>query len=200
VAFVPELVLHQAEHVLPLWEHVERVTALAGSAPPFWAFPWAGGLALARHLLDHPELVAGSRVLDVASGSGLVALAAARAGAAAVRAVEVDPLAVAAVRLNATANALAVEADLVDVLDGDGDGADVVLAGDVFYERAMAGRFLPFLQRAARRGALVLVGDPERAYLPLQHLRRVARYEVPVTGDLEDSPTKRSTVWRLQSP
>jgi predicted nicotinamide N-methyase len=197
VAFVPEVRLHQAEHVLELWERVEALTGRTSSAPPFWAFPWAGGQVLARYVLDHPGEVAGRRVLDVASGSGLVAIAAARSGAAAVRAAEVDELAVAAVALNAAANGVRVEVVLADLLDGDGEDAEVVLAGDVFYERAMAERVLPFLRRARRRGAAVLLGDPGRAYLPTGGLQRLAEHDVPVVGDLEDRAVKRSGVWRL---
>ena len=197
VALVPEVLLHQAEHVVELWEHVEAVTGRTGSAPPFWAFPWAGGQVLARYLLDHPAEVAGRTVLDVASGSGLVAIAAARAGAAAVRAAEVDELAVAAVAVNAAANGVHVDAVLGDLLDGDGQDAQVVLAGDVFYERAMAERVLPFLRRARARGAGVLVGDPGRAYLPSGGLQQVAVHEVPVAGDTEDAAVKRASVWRL---
>lgn len=198
VPLVPEVRLHQAERVVELWERVEALTGRTGTAPPFWAFPWAGGQVLARYLLDHPGEVAGRAVLDVASGSGLVAVAAARAGAATVRAAEVDEHAVAAVALNAAANGVRVDAVLADLLDGDGEGADVVLAGDVFYERAMAERVLPFLRRALRRGAAVLVGDPGRSYLPTAGLRRVVELAVPVVADLEDRAVKRSSVWRLQ--
>ena len=200
VPLVPEVVLHQGAAVVPLWEQVERATGRTGSAPPFWAYPWAGGQALARHVLDHPEEVTGRRVLDVASGSGLVAVAAALAGAASVTAVEVDELAVAATGLNAAANGAVVDAVLRDVLGGDGSevgGAEVVLAGDVFYERAMAERVLPFLRRAASRGATVLVGDPGRAYLPASGLDRLAVHEVPVVAELEDAATRVTTVWQV---
>ena len=197
VPLVPEVVLHQGGGVVALWEQVERATGRTGTAPPFWAYPWAGGQALARHVLDHPGEVAGRRVLDLASGSGLVAVAAALAGAAAVTAAEVDELAVAATGLNAAANSVAVDAVLRDVLAGDGEGAEVVLAGDVFYERAMAERVLPFLRRAVARGASVLVGDPGRAYLPASGLQQVAVHQVPVVAELEDAATKRTTVWRV---
>jgi predicted nicotinamide N-methyase len=193
--FVPEVRLHLADEPIALWEQTERVR-VGRVPPPFWAFAWAGGQAVARHLLDHPALVAGRRVLDVAAGSGLVAIAAAKAGAVAVTASEIDPLAVAAVRLNAAANRVAVTAHLGDVLDGDGGDADVVTAGDVFYSRPMAERVLGFLLRAHRRGGQVLVGDPGRAYLPREHLVAVADYEVPVAGAVEDAPVKHATVWR----
>src|SRR5205823_6157841 len=167
------------------------------AAPPFWGFPWAGGQALARHVLDHPEVVAGRRVLDLASGSGLVAVAAARSGAARVRANEIDGYALAAITLNAAANGVPVAVHEGDLLDGDADGAEVVLAGDVFYSRDLATRVLAFLDRARAGGAEVLVGDPGRAYLPRHRLAEVAAHEVPVVRALEDADVKRVTVWRL---
>jgi predicted nicotinamide N-methyase len=195
---VPEVRLHLAgDDAIDLWERMEQQAGSVGLPPPFWAFPWAGGQALARYVLDHPAVVAGHPVLDLGSGSGLVAIAAAKAGAAAVTASEVDQYAVAAIALNAAANHVVVTARLADVLDGDGDGADVVLAGDVFYERRTADRVLPFLERARSRGAAVLVGDPDRAYLPRPRLRMVATYEVPVVRALEDTDVKRASVWRL---
>jgi predicted nicotinamide N-methyase len=190
--FVPEILLYQADEAVPLWEATER------DAPPFWGFAWAGGQALARHVLDAPDLVAGRRVLDLAAGSGLVAIAAARAGAARVTAVDIDPLSLAATAANAAANGVDVTGRVADILDGTGDeGADVVLAGDVFYSREMAGRMLAFLRRAANGGARVLVGDPGRAYLPRAGLRELAAYDVPVVADLEDAAVKRTTVWEV---
>ena len=174
VAFVPEVLLHQADEPIGLWELTEGEFS-SDRPPPFWAFAWAGGQALARYVTDHPELVAGRRVLDLASGSGLVAIAAARAGAASVRAVEVDELAVAAVALNAEANGVRVDAEFGDILDGDAGDAEVVLAGDVFYSEAMARRVLRFLLRAARAGAPVLVGDPGRAFLPRDRFDEAGR-------------------------
>jgi predicted nicotinamide N-methyase len=200
---VPEVRLGVADDVLALWEDTERLdpagTGTPGAAePPFWAFPWAGGQALARHVLDHPQLVAGRRVLDLACGSGLVAVAAALAGAASVRAVDVDPLAVAATTLTARRAGVAVSAERRDVLDDDAPGdADVVLAGDVFYDRAMAARVLPFLRRAAAAGADVLVGDPGRRHLPGDVFTVVARYDVPTHPALEDVPVKATSVLRL---
>jgi len=196
VPFVPEVTLYLADEPIELWELTERERGGAHLPPPFWAFAWAGGQAIARHVLDHPDLVAGRRVLDVAAGSGLVAIAAAKAGAAATRAVEIDPLAVAAIALNASANQVAVDAVLDDVLDGDGGDAQVIFAGDVFYSRHMAERVLGFVRRAQARGASVLVGDPGRAYLPRAQLTLVATYDVPVSPALEDTPVKRTTVWR----
>jgi predicted nicotinamide N-methyase len=193
--FVPEVELYLADEPIGLWERTERDGGGAQLPPPFWAFAWAGGQAVARHLLDHPELVAGRRVLDVAAGSGLVAIAAAKAGAGTVRAVDIDPLAVVATELNAQANGVAVTACLQDVLDGDGGDAHVVVAGDVFYNRDLAQRVFGFAWRARARGATVLVGDPGRAYLPREHLSLVASYDVPVSPSLEDGPVKRTTVW-----
>ena len=201
--YVPELRLWLAEDAFTLWEQTERELGRTELPPPFWAFAWAGGQALARHVLDHPHLVAGRRVLDLAAGSGLVAVAAARAGAAAVTAAEVDPLAVAAIGLNARANGVAVTALLADLLADllaeqlPGPGPEVVLAGDVFYERSMAERVLRFLDRARGAGASVLVGDPGRTYLPRDRLRAVATCQVPVPAALEDAEVKQATVWRL---
>ncbi len=194
--FVPEIRLHCADEAFDLWERTEERTGSADLAPPFWAFAWAGGQGLARYVLDHPELVRGRHVLDLASGSGLVAIAAALAGAASVRASEIDPLAVAAIALNAEANDVTVTASLTDVLDGDGAPSDVVLAGDVFYEREFAGRALAFLARATARGADIAVGDPGRAYLPRTGFEQLACYDVPVIRALEDADLKRTTVWR----
>jgi predicted nicotinamide N-methyase len=174
--------------------------------PPFWAFPWAGGQALARYLLDQPDSVRGQVVLDLASGSGLVAIAAAMAGAASVTPSDTDPLAVAAITLNAGVNRVRLEPTAGDLLGAPGPGqpagapvrADVVLAGDAFYDRELAARLLPFLERASQAGALVLVGDPGRAYLPRERFTRVAAYDVPVERVIEDADVKPTTVWRLR--
>ena len=197
---VPEIRLHLADEAFALWRRTEEELGRTGLPLPFWAFAWAGGQALARHLLDHPDLVRGRTVLDVASGSGLVAIAAARAGAGAVAATDVDPFALAAIELNAAANGVAVTARLEDVLDGDGGPAEVVLAGDVFYDRSLAERVLPFLERAAARGALALAGDPDRYYLPRSRLEAAAAYDVPVPPALEGSAVRRATVWRPAMP
>jgi len=183
--------LYIADDVYTLWSRTP-------DALPFWAFAWPGGLALARYLADRPATVRGRRVLDVASGSGLVAIAAATSGAAHVTANDTDPRAVAAVRRNAAANAVAVRAVGGDLLAGDGGDAEVVLAGDVFYDRTLAARIGPFLSRAAARGALVLVGDPGRAYLPRTGLTALARYGVDVPAAVEDAAVKRATVFRVE--
>jgi len=201
VALVPEIRLHQASEPISLWQRTERATGRTGLDPPFWAFAWAGGQALARYLLDHPETVRGRPVIDIASGSGLVAIAAARAGAAAVTAYDIDPLAVAAITLNATANGVTVLAKGADILDTDTDtdtdagGPDVLLVADAFYERDLAGRVTRFLERGQARGADVLIGDFGRAYLPRDRLTPLASYDVPGLGAVEDSDVKRTTIW-----
>jgi predicted nicotinamide N-methyase len=199
VAFVPGLVLHQADDPIGLWELGEGEYH-SEQPPPFWAFAWAGGQALARYVLEHPDLVAGRRVLDLASGSGLVAIAAARAGAAHVRAVDIDPLAMAAIALNAAANGVTVSAELADILDDGRAEADVVLAGDVFYSAAMAQRVFGFLRRAVRDGARVLVGDPGRAFLPRGRLRLLATMDVPVPPALESTHVKPTSIWEVPAP
>jgi predicted nicotinamide N-methyase len=201
---VPEVALRLADEPFALWERTG--TALPSAALPYWAFAWAGGQALARHVLDHPDLVAGRRVLDLASGSGLVAIAAALAGAVDVTAVDVDPLAVAAIGVNAAACGVTVTACCADVLDvaeppAFAVSAEVVLAGDVCYDRDMAERVVPFVSRAADRGALVLLGDPGRAHFPTTGFEALSRHDVPVTGVLEAEDTTPTTVWRrLPSP
>lgn len=192
---VPEIVLHQADDAISLWERTELAHG-GHLPPPFWAFAWAGGQAVARYVLDHPEVVRNSRVLDLAAGGGVVAIAAALAGAAEVTATEIDPAALDALALNAKANGVTVTARLGDVLDDPSVDADVVTAGDVFYHRDLSTRVMAFLRRAADRGAVVLAGDPGRAYAP-EGLTAVARYDIPTTYDLESAETKLSTVWQL---
>jgi predicted nicotinamide N-methyase len=191
VPLVPEVVLHSAAEAMDLWELTHH------DQPPFWAFPWAGGQALARHLLDHPGLVRDKKVFDLASGSGLVAIAAALAGADWVTANDIDPLSLAAVELNAAANDVTIMTLPGDQLDSDAHGADVVLAGDVFYDAEITALMLPFLTRAAARGALVLLGDPDRAHLPRDRFRAQARYDVPVPLTLEGAETRSATVWAI---
>jgi len=197
VALVPEIRLHQASEPIGLWQRTELAAGRTNLDPPFWAFAWAGGQALARYLLDHPQAVRDRHVIDIASGSGLVAVAAARAGAAAVTAYDIDPLAAAAISLNADANGVAVLAVCADVLDTDAPDADVMLAADAFYERDLAGRVMRFLERGHARGADVLAGDFGRAYLPRDRLRALAAYDVPGLSVLEDSDVKRTTIWAL---
>jgi predicted nicotinamide N-methyase len=197
VPFVPEITLWQADEPIALWEATEADGV--EQPPPFWAFAWAGGQALARHVLDHPDLVSGRSVLDLATGSGLVAVAAARAGARPVTANDIDPLSLAAAAVNAEVNGVAVTTVEADLLDQPPDDYRVILAGDVFYSREMAGRVLPFLRRAVDGGCLVLVGDPGRAYLPSSGLVERATYDVPVIESLESVPVRRTTVWQVIS-
>ncbi|WFF04394.1 50S ribosomal protein L11 methyltransferase [Micromonospora sp. WMMD964] len=193
--FVPEVRLHLAEDAIVWWARMEATAGHALPAP-YWASAWAGGQALARHLLDHPELAAGRRVLDLAAGSGLVAIAAALSGATQVIANDIDPYAVAAVTLNARANQVAVDAVGDDLLDSVDAEADLVVAGDVFYDRAMADRMLPFLERIAATGADVLVGDPGREHLPSDRLTVLADYPVPTTEPSVDPSPRRVQVLR----
>jgi predicted nicotinamide N-methyase len=197
---VPEVSLCVADDVVALWEALEQGQVDPGSDPPFWAAAWPGGQALARYVLDHPEVVAGRRVLDLGAGSGLVAVAAALAGAASVLASEVDPYGRAAVAVNAEENGVGPIAVTGDLLDDEPDpGLDVVLAGDVCYDREMTARVLPFLGRAWLNGATVLLGDPGRAYVPQEGLVEVATFDVPDTEPSPTQPTqiRRTTVWRL---
>lgn len=194
VPFVPEVLMRQADEAIPLWEKTE---AQAGTAlpPPFWAFPWAGGQGLARYVVDHPELVRGREVLDLAAGGGLVAIAAASAGAARVTANEIDAYADAAIALNAAANEVAIDRAFRDLLGGR-TPADVVLAGDVFYSGAMAAAMLEFMRRAVADGATVVVGDPGRAYAPAGG-ETLATYDIPVIRDLEDADHKSVRILRI---
>jgi predicted nicotinamide N-methyase len=195
---VPEIRLHQASEPISLWQRTELAAGRTGLDPPFWAFAWAGGQALARYLLDHPEAVRDRQVTDIASGSGLVAIAAARAGAAAVTAYDIDPLAAAAITVNADANGVAVRAVQADILDTDAAGTDVLLVADAFYQRELAGRVTRFLERGQARGADVLVGDLGRTYLPRDRLTPLASYDVPGLAALEDGDIKRTTIWALR--
>lgn len=193
---VTEIPLHLAAEAHDLWLKTEDELHEIGLPPPFWAFAWAGGQGLARFILDNPEHVAGKSVLDFATGSGLVAIAAMKAGARRVQASDIDPFCAAAVRLNADLNGVAVETVTSDLIGTLGDW-NVVLAGDVFYDRALADRLLPWFAALAARGTLILVGDPGRAYLPKSGMERLATYEVPVTRALEDSEIKKTSVWRM---
>ncbi|MCB1382612.1 MAG: methyltransferase [Notoacmeibacter sp.] len=193
---VPEVRLHLADEAFGLWKKTEDELQEIGLPPPFWAFAWAGGQGLARYILDNQKTVAGKTVLDFATGSGLVAIAAMKAGAASTLASDIDPFCAPALRLNASANAVAVTFTGADLV-GEDHGWDVVLAGDVFYEKPFADRLMPWFRQLAARGASVTVGDPGRAYLPKEGLIRCAEYEVPVTRVLEDAEVKRTRVWRL---
>jgi predicted nicotinamide N-methyase len=196
-SLVPEIRLHLATEITPIWQATEESLVRSGLPPPFWAFAWAGGQALARYLLDHPNEVAGRCALDFGAGSGLVAIAAAKAGAASIAASEIDHFAAAAIAANAGLNEVAIDvitADLVDTVDL---RWTIVTAGDVCYERAMADRVIPWLRILAGRGCLVLLGDPGRAYLPGGGLRERARYVVPTSRELEDRETRDGVVWEV---
>jgi len=197
VAHVPEILLHVADEALPIWEKTEEELGEIGLPPPFWAFAWAGGQALARYLIDNPRLVADKRVIDFASGSGLVAIAAKLAGAASVLATDIDPFCRAAMELNGRANAITFDKQMADITTVPSKGYDVICAGDVFYEAPMAERILPFLEREWETGATVLIGDPGRSYLPKERLKKLADYQVPGTRALEDSDIKATAVWTL---
>jgi predicted nicotinamide N-methyase len=190
--------LHLADEVLPLWHAVQVETDDPDAALPYWAFAWAGGLAIARHLAAHPEAVAGRRVFDLASGSGLCAIAALRADASAATAADIDDFAIAAIGLNARANARRVAVVRRDVLDDEPPSADVILAGDCWYDARLAARVMPWLRRARERGIDVLVGDPGRRYLPIDGLVELATYDVRTTTELEDLAQKQARVYAVR--
>ncbi|GJD63634.1 class I SAM-dependent methyltransferase [Methylobacterium frigidaeris] len=199
VPHAPAIRLHVADEATELWGRTEEELGEIGLPPPFWAFAWAGGQALAAYVLEHPGTVTGARVLDFASGSGLVAIAAAMAGATSVEASDLDPFALAAIGLNAAENGVAdrITAKGADLIGRD-EGWDCVLAADIFYERDLAARVGDWLATLHARGARVLLGDPGRAYLPKDRLETLATYAVPVTRALEDAEIKRTGVWRFR--
>ncbi|MBP6011119.1 MAG: methyltransferase [Alphaproteobacteria bacterium] len=195
---VPEIVLHLASEIVPIWRKTEEELAAEGIPPPFWAFAWAGGQALARWVLDNPDAVRGKRVLDFATGSGLSAIAVMKVGAKSVLATDIDPFSIAALNLNATANDVDVAGSTDDVIGRD-DGWETVIAGDVCYEREMSARVFDWLKALTRRGATVLVGDPGRNYLPREHMTELAVYDVQTTRELEDREVRRTKVWRVST-
>ena len=190
---VPEIKLHLASEVIPLWRKTEEELAQIGVPPPYWAFAWAGGQALARYVLDHPEIATGKRVLDFGAGSGLVGIAAAKAGALRVIAADIDPFAIAAITRNAAANRVTIETVIDDVIGSDGP-FDLILVGDMCYERPLAERLMAWLTRAR---ADILLGDPGRSYFPKIGLTQLAAYCVPTTRELEDREIRETGVWRL---
>ena len=194
---VPEISLHLAHEAVPLWQKTEEELGEMGLPPPFWAFAWAGGQALARHVLDDPSLVAGKRVLDLAAGSGLVGIAALKAGAAGALAADIDGFSLAAIRLNAALNAVALEVAGEDLLAAPPPACEVILVGDLFYEKGLAERVLSWLAAAEEQGIPALIGDPGRSYLPRGELTKLGQYRVEVTRDLEDAEIKMTSVWRL---
>jgi len=193
---VPEIELHLATEIVPIWRLTEEQLEAQGVPPPFWAFAWAGGQALARYVFDNPDVVRGRSVLDFASGSGLSAIASMKAGARSVLASEIDRFAITAIALNARANDVCVESTIEDVVGRD-DGWETVIAGDVCYEREMSGRVFGWLKSLAARGATVLIGDPGRNYLPASNMTELAVYDVQTTRELEDREVRRTKVWRV---
>src|SRR5918994_3825125 len=196
---VPAIELHLADEAVPLWQKTEEELRCIGLPPPFWAFAWAGGQALARYVMDHPSIVHNRSVVDLASGCGIVAIAAAKAGASAVLASDIDSFAAAAIALNAARNAVPVEVTTADLLASEPSPVDVILVGDLFYEQPLAARLLSWLKLASRRGSEILIGDPFRTYLPLGELDLLTTYHVPVSRDLEDSEIRRTSVFRLRA-
>jgi predicted nicotinamide N-methyase len=197
VPHAPEIQLYVADEITPIWRMTEDALGELGLAPPFWAFAWAGGQAIARYLLDNPEEARGKAVLDFASGSGLCAIAAMKAGADRVLACDIDPLCRAAIALNAEANGVRVDSVIADLLDRPPPAAALILAGDICYEKPVAERALAWLAQAHGGGARVLIGDPGRSYFPRQGLVQLADYQVQTTRELEDFEIKRTGVWTL---
>lgn len=196
---VPELSLHLAEESLPIWLKTEEELNKANIDPPYWAFAWAGGQAVGRYILDEPGLVAGKHVLDLGSGSGLVAIAALRSGASSATAADIDPLAATAARLNGGLNGVTLQTTAHDLLAEPPAAYDVILVGDLFYEATLARRVMAFIDAAAARGAQILVGDPQRSYFPIDRFERLTEYTVPVSRQLEDAEIKQTAIWRHKS-
>ena len=196
---LPELRLHLADESLAIWTKTETELGISGMPPPYWAFAWAGGQALARYLLDAPGAVTGRHVLDLAAGCGLGAIAAMRAGAVSATGNDIDEFAGAAMRLNAGLNTVSLGILIADLLSGRPARQDVVLVGDVFYERPLAERALRWLIASQAAGATVHCGDPGRSYFPKDEFEPIAEYNVPVSLDLEDTEIKRTSVWRLKA-
>lgn len=198
---VPEITLQLAEESLPIWQKTEEELGEINVPPPYWAFAWAGGQALARYLLDNPQIVAGKSVLDLGAGSGLQAIAAAMGGAVDVLAADIDQIALVACGINCAANGTQLKTTEKDLLDGPlSRSFDVILVGDLFYERQLADRVLELIERESAAGSLILIGDPQRNYFPKGRFAEAARYEVPVTRELEDALIKRTAVWCLGGP
>ena len=193
---VPEIELRLGNMVIPLWELIESEFEQRGLAPPYWAFAWPGGQVLARHILDEPSLVRGRTVLDFASGCGIAGIAAARAGALSVLCADIDPFAEAACRLNGASNHVSIHTTTEDLVGSD-LVPDIVLAGDIWYERLLAERVIGWLSSLSARGAIVLIGDPGRAYLPTSRLDSIKNYAVATSLDLEDREERRTDVYRL---
>ena len=194
---VPELKLHLAHEALPIWQKTEDELGEIGLPPPFWAFAWAGGQALARYILDTPSTVKGKRIVEIASGSGMVGIAAMKAGAKSVLAADIDLFSVAAIEVNSALNDVLLKFTSKNLLLGAVPAADLILVGDLFYEKSVAESCLAWLEQAQVKGIDILIGDPGRSYLPKDRLVKVAEYSVPVSRDLEDAEIKQTAVWRL---
>ncbi len=193
----PELNLRLADEITPIWQMTEEALAEIGLPPPFWAFAWAGGQALARYVLDHPNLVRGKTVIDFASGSGIVGIAAMKAGAAHVLCADIDGFCQAALSLNQAANDVVCDFTETDLLDAPPPAADLILAGDICYEKPMTDKVMAWLKAARAQGAIVLIGDPGRSYFPKTGLEKLAEYQVETTRELEDFAVKKTCVWAL---
>lgn len=194
---VPEVKLHLATEIVPIWQMTEEELEKSGLPPPFWAFAWAGGQALSRYILDNPEIVAGKSVLDFGAGSGLIGVAAAKAGAKSVISADIDQFAVEAITLNAKANDVQVEATAEDLVGVENRGWQIILVGDMCYERPLAERIETWLRRLAGEGVTVLIGDPGRTYLPKTGLEKLVSYAVMTTRELEDTDVRNTSVWRV---
>ncbi|PKQ07417.1 MAG: nicotinamide N-methylase [Alphaproteobacteria bacterium HGW-Alphaproteobacteria-11] len=194
---IPEIRLHLASEIVPIWQMTEEELEKSGLPPPFWAFAWAGGQALARYILDNPEIVRGRRILDFGSGSGLIAIAAMKAGAASVLAADIDAFAAAAIALNAETNDAAVTATTEDLVGVENRGWDTILVGDMCYEGPLAARIEAWLRGLAGEGTTVLIGDPGRTYLPKSGLEKLVSYAVRTTRELEDTDVRNTSVWRV---
>ncbi len=197
VPHAPEIRLHVAAEITPIWSMTEAALGRMGMAPPFWAFAWAGGQAIARYLFDHPQIAAGKVVVDFAAGSGLCAIAAMMTGAAQALACDIDPFCRSAIALNAAANGVSVQSTTDDLLNRPPPPVDLILAGDIFYDKPVADRVLAWLRLAHAAGAQVLIGDPGRNYFPRQSLVHLADYQVQTTRELEDFEIKKTGVWTL---
>jgi predicted nicotinamide N-methyase len=196
---VPEILLHLATEVVPLWRKTEEELAEQGVPPPYWAFAWAGGQALARYILDNPDIVKGKTVLDFGAGSGLVALAAAKSGAVSVTAADIDKFALAAIELNAQANDATIQTIGDDIIGGAGTW-DVILVGDMCYERPLAERLVAWLLDCVAKNTFVLLGDPGRSYFPKGGVEKLETYQVAVSRDLEDREIRQTSVYKLSAP
>ena len=194
---VPEVKLHLASEIVPIWQMTEEELEKSGLPPPFWAFAWAGGQALSRYILDNPDIVSGKDVLDFGAGSGLIGVSAAKAGAKSVLSADIDNFAVEAIMLNAEANGVEIDATAEDLVGVENRGWQVILVGDMCYERPLAERIEVWLRRLASEGAIVLIGDPGRTYLPKTGLRKLVSYAVMTTRELEDTDVRNTSVWHV---